>query len=76
MSTDSIGGSGALGAMASMATDLNRQTFGAQVVAKTLDTLNQSHSVSGGGANADYDFQTKVLSAAFTGKGGVTDENI
>ena len=76
MSTNSIGGSDSLGSMASMATGLDRQTFGAQVVAKTLDTLNQSPSGSGSGMNADYDFQTKVLSAAFTGKGGVTNENI
>jgi hypothetical protein len=76
MSTNSIGGQGSVGSMASMASDLNRQTFGAQVVAKTLDTLNQSHAGVGGGTNADYDFQTKVLSAAFSGKGGIADENI
>lgn len=76
MSTNSIGGSDSVGAMASMAADLNRQTFGAQVVAKTLDTLNQSNAGIGGGTNADYDFQTKVLTAAFSGKGGIADENI
>ncbi len=54
--------------VASLGTQADKQVFGAQVVAKTLDYMNQNQSMSGG-ANADYDFQTKVLSAAGFAKG-------
>ncbi|QAZ69064.1 hypothetical protein [Solidesulfovibrio carbinolicus] len=43
---------------------LDQQTMGAQVVTQTLDKLNTN---ANGKLDADYDFQTKVLSAM--GKG-------
>ena len=43
---------------------LDQQTMGAQVVTQTLDKLNTN---ANGKVDADYDFQTKVLSAM--GKG-------
>ena len=46
------------------------ETFGAQVVTKTLDTMNKAPS---GGTNADYDFQKSVLGAAYTGAGTILD---
>lgn len=60
------------GSVAALAMSSNRQVFGAQVVAKTLDYMNQNQSMSGG-ASADYDFQTKVLGAAYAGKGTMVD---
>ncbi|EFL50013.1 conserved hypothetical protein [Solidesulfovibrio fructosivorans JJ]] len=44
-----------------------QQKLGAELVTKTLDRLNTD--LATGGVNQDYDFQTKVLSAA-TGVGG------
>lgn len=44
-----------------------KQAFGAEVVKTTLDYMN-SGSMTGTGNNADYAFQTKVLTA-----GAVTD---
>lgn len=55
-----IGSTSEVGLLASA---LQQETFGAQVVTKTLDYLNKDKS--SGGINADYDFQTKVLSAGF-----------
>ncbi len=49
-----------------------RQIFGAQVVSKTLDYMNQNQH----GTNKDYDFQTSVLGAAYTGKGTLMDDMI
>ncbi len=46
-----------------LASTLQQETFGAQLVTKTLDYLNKDKQ--GGGISADYDFQTKVLSAGF-----------
>ncbi|OEU70851.1 MAG: hypothetical protein BA863_16115 [Desulfovibrio sp. S3730MH75] len=48
-----------------------KQMFGAQVVAKTLDYMNSSQS--GSTTNSDYDFQKSVLSAHFTGKGALAN---
>lgn len=61
-----------MGSVAPMAAAMSRQTFGAQVVAKTLDYMNQNSNLSGG-MNADYDFQTAVLGAAYAGKGTLAD---
>lgn len=47
--------------MASAAKDV----FGAQVVSKTLDYMNDSQS--GVNSSSDYDFQTTVLEGAMTG---------
>jgi hypothetical protein len=65
--------------MVSMAARLERDVIGGQVVTKTLDALNSSSSsaaysmgfgaVTGLSNNADYQFQTSVLNAAYSGKG-------
>jgi hypothetical protein len=55
-----------------MASD--RQVFGAQVVAKTMDYMNRNQIT--GETNADFDFQTKVLGAAYAGKGTMMDMTI
>jgi hypothetical protein len=57
---------------ASMAASMQKDTFGAQLVTKTLDYMNQDQN--SGTTNADYDFQTKVLSAA--GIGGNLNINV
>lgn len=57
---------------ASMAASMQKDTFGAQLVTKTLDYMNQNPVT--GQTNADYDFQTKVLSAA--GIGGNLNINV
>ena len=49
-----------------MAQTMTKQTFGAQVVSKTLDYMNKNQF---GQTDADYDFQTKVLMAGTVGKG-------
>jgi hypothetical protein len=74
MKIDGIGGFGAQNL--SMANP--KDTFGAQVVGKTLEYMNQNQNQFGVGgmSNADYDFQTKVLSAGMLGKGGFADENV
>jgi hypothetical protein len=58
-----------------ISTGMSRQEFGAQVVSKTLDYMN-SNSSSSSGFNADYDFQTSVLGAAYSGTGTVLDTSI
>ena len=59
-----------------------KATIGAEIITKTLDTLNQYGGDSGGSCNksgssadmaASYDFQKSVLSAAYGPKGAVTD---
>lgn len=62
-----IGSTQAQAGMAMMAKSLQEATVGADVVNKTLNTMNQM----GGGSsnNSDYDFQTKVLMAGALGKG-------
>lgn len=65
---DAISGSVA-GAMVGLSEATAKQTFGAQVVTATLDKMNTNSS---GAVNADYDFQTKVLTAgAVAGKGSM-----
>ncbi|QLA15143.1 hypothetical protein [Desulfolutivibrio sulfoxidireducens] len=54
-----------------MASALGQETFGAQVVTKTLDYMNKDNK--SGGIGADYDFQTKVLAA---GIGNTLDLNV
>ena len=57
-----------------MAQTLQNDSFGAQVVDKTLEYMNSNNNRFGSGSkDADYDFQTKVLSAGFTGKGTTID---
>lgn len=54
-----------------------KEVVGAQVVSKTLDTLNQygSKSKKSGGGNmaASYDFNKSVLSAAYDAKGALAN---
>ena len=50
----------------------DKQTFGAAVVSKTLDYMN-SGSFGGLSSSNDFDFQTQVLGAVYTGKGTIAD---
>ena len=62
---DPFGGFGGAGLQT-----FDKDTFGAQVVTKTLDYMNASPS---GSQNSDYDFQKSVLSAVYTGTGTILD---
>jgi len=55
----------------SMSLAADKQTFGAQVVEKTLDVMNSNPS--SGSTSADYNFQKSVLSAVYTGTGTILD---
>lgn len=57
--------------MTTLSTGMSKQEFGAQVVSKTLDYMNSNQSSFG--SNADYDFQTSVLGAAYNGSGTMLD---
>lgn len=58
--------------MQGMSQGMDKQTFGAQVVSKTLDYMNQNqHQNSYGGDAASYDFQKSVLGAAYSGVGAI-----
>lgn len=57
-----------MNSISGLASAMEQQTFGAQVVTKTLDYMNQNHG-SSSGHNADYDFQKSVLGAAYSPKG-------
>ena len=66
----------AIADMVSMAGRVQRDTVGAQIITQTLDYMNSaSFGGLGYGAsvglsnNADYNFQTSVLNAAYSGKG-------
>lgn len=59
--------------VAQMAQSMSKETFGAQVVTKTLDYLNENNN-SSGSTNADYDFQKSVLQAAITGESTAIDK--
>lgn len=63
-------------AMASATAAMNSQTFGAQVVSKTLDYMNSGSGAGMSSQAADYDFQTSVLSAAYTGKGSLANNMV
>jgi len=70
----------AIADMVSMAGRVQRDTTGGQVIAKTLDYMNNTgvgglgYGASVGIANnADYNFQTSVLNAAYSGKGTFVD---
>ena len=54
---------------------MDKQTFGAAVVSKTLDYMN-SGSGSGGHANSDYDFQTSVLGGHAAAIGALADYTV
>jgi len=59
--------------LAKQASSMQRQTFGAQVVTKTLQHMNQNQY---GSADSDYEFQTRVLSAAFSGRGSLVNMKV
>ena len=66
----------AIADMVSMAGRVQRDAMGAEIITKTLDTLNGTglnplgfRSPVGISNNADYHFQTSVLNAAYSGKG-------
>ncbi|WP_027180080.1 hypothetical protein [Maridesulfovibrio bastinii] len=56
----------------STTTASDKQTFGAQVVTKTLDYMN-SDSGNSGSTNSDYDFQKSVLGSHYSGLGAIAD---
>ncbi|MFP4237548.1 MAG: hypothetical protein ACLFRQ_08410 [Desulfonatronovibrio sp.] len=56
-----------------MAQSMSKETFGAQVVTKTLDELNTNNN-SSGSTDSDYDFQKSVLQAAVTGESTAIDK--
>ena len=67
-------------AMATAAANTSKATIGAQIVTKTLDTLNRTAPkkgkgkyTAGGNMSASYDFQKTVLSAAYNPTGGIAD---
>ena len=65
-------------AMATAVANTQKATIGAQVVTKTLDTLNKTapkgKSKSGGGdMAASYDFNKSVLSAVYSPTGAIAD---
>lgn len=47
------------------------QTVNAQIVSNTLNALNESSQAQ----STDFQFQTQVLGAAYTGKGSIVDVN-
>lgn len=64
------------GASSGQIAPTDKQSFGAAVVSKTLDYANSNqfqHRNTFGSANADYDFQKSVLSAAYNPVGSVLD---
>jgi hypothetical protein len=68
----------AIADMISMAGRVQRDTMGAQVITKTLDFMNSAGSLGYGASvgisnNVDYNFQTSVLNAAYSGKGTFVD---
>ncbi len=73
----SISGAGNAASDAALAASIQQSTIGAEIITKTLDTLNQQQagSCSGSGSDmaASYDFQKSVLSAAYGAKGAVAD---
>ena len=65
-------------AMATAIANTQKETFGAQVVAQTLDTLNKTapkgkSKTGGGNMAASYDFQKSVLSAVYSPKGAIAE---
>ena len=65
-------------AMAGAIASTQKEVIGAQIVTKTLDTLNKTapkgKKKSGGGdMAASYDFQKSVLSAVYNPTGAIAD---
>lgn len=55
---------------------MDKQTFGAQVVTKTLDYMNSNQSGGGGSTSTDYDFQKSVLDSAYGASGALVNSKI
>ena len=65
-------------AFVTAAANSTKATVGAQIVTKTLDTLNRTAPSkgkgkysAGGDMSASYDFQKSVLSAVYSPKGAI-----
>ena len=70
----------AIADMVSAVGNVQRDAMGAQIITQTLDTVNNMGlSRMGYGStvglfnNADYNFQTSVLNAAYSGRGTFVD---
>ena len=68
----------AIADMVSMAGRVQRDAMGAQIITKTLDYMNSTGGLGYGSPvgisnNADYNFQTSVLNAPYSGKGTFVD---
>ena len=69
--------------IAALSATTQKAVLGAEIITKTLDTLNQYGGDSGSGScnksgtssdmAASYDFQKSVLSAAYSPKGAIAD---
>lgn len=72
-------GSNAAATFAAAAAGTSKAAIGAQIVTKTLDTLNRTapskgkgkYSCGGGDMAASYDFNKSVLSAVYSAKGAI-----
>ena len=72
---------GDVNAMITAAANTSKATIGAEIVTKTLDTLNRTaptkgkgkYRVNAGNMSASYDFQKSVLSAVYNPTGGIAD---
>lgn len=65
-------------AVAAAIANTQKETIGAQVVSKTLDTLNKTapkgkSKTGGDDISASYDFQKSVLSAVYSPKGAIAE---
>lgn len=65
-------------AMASAAANTVKETVGAQIVSKTLDTVNktggaENKAKAGGDMAASYDLNKSVLSSVYSPKGAIAE---
>lgn len=65
-------------ALSVAAASTQKAVVGAEIVAQTLDTLNQHDARNGASGtkssmDASYDFNKSVLSAVYSPTGGITD---
>ena len=70
----------AIADMVSMAGRVQRDAMGGQIINSTLNSMNSTNfgtlgygTFVGVSNNADYNFQTSVLNAAYSGKGTFVD---